>query len=154
MVPEVLFDSSLAGTPFRGLIIRGLFGPCAYIGVPMEHCLADLESLRFDCHGGVITFRGPGDGEIRPEGWYWYGWDYQHVNDAVNLPELSEDEFPAELIELLQSFYGSGTGKVWTVAEIEHDLIDAAVQVAKLLEQGQGAADRVMQSLSQSRPIP
>lgn len=141
----MLFDSCLAGTPFRGLIIRGLFGPCAYIGVPMEHCLDDMESLRFDCHGGV-TFRGPGDGTIRPEGWYWYGWDYQHPTDKVMLPELSEDEFPSELIELLKSTYGSG--KAWRVAEIEHDIIDVAVNVARALEEGRRATVKAINDLT------
>lgn len=150
--PIVLYDSLLAGTPFRGLVVRSLFGPCAYIGVPVEHCLADMESLYFDCHGGAITFRGPGYGHIRPEGWYWYGWDYQQVGDKVELPELSEDENLTELMELLRSAYDSG--KVWAVAAIEQDLIDVAVQLAKLLEQVQGAADSVLNSLSKSGRIP
>ncbi len=46
--PIVLYDSLLAGTPFRGLVVRSLFGPCANIGVPVEHCLADMESLYFE----------------------------------------------------------------------------------------------------------
>ena len=51
-------------------------------------------------------------------------------------------------MELLRSAYDSG--KVWAVAEIEQDLIDVAVQLAKLLEQVQGAADSVLNSLSKS----
>ena len=64
----------------------------------------------------------------------------------MELPELSEDEFPAELIELLKSTYGSRNG--WTVAEIEHDIIDAAVNVARALEEGRRATVKAINDLT------
>lgn len=84
--PLSVFDQLLAGTPFRGLVLKGQPGYCAYIGVPESHWLADMEGLQFACHWGV-TFRGPGGDGIRPEGWYWYGWDYQHAGDFLEFPE-------------------------------------------------------------------
>lgn len=134
------FDQLLTGTPFRGLVIKGFAGFCAYIGVPKDHCLADMEGLEFDCHRG-ITFRGPGGDGIRPEGWYWYGWDYQHAGDHIALPENSLDEIPPELASVIQSLHG---GKKWTIPEIEQDLIDAAVELMGVLGATQIATDNIL----------
>lgn len=138
MSSQTLFDSLLPGTPFRGLILRGI-SFAAYVGVPTDHCLADMDSLKFKCHRG-ITFRGPGDG-IRPEGWYWYGWDYMHAGDAFDMPGL--DLLPPEAQSLFLS--GSfGKGRQWTLGEVEQDLIDAAVELMEQLSVAQRVTDSAM----------
>ncbi|WP_155293379.1 hypothetical protein, partial [Comamonas testosteroni] len=115
-----LFDKLLKGTPFRGLVIDGFDGYCAYLGVPEDHWVAHMESLEFDCHGN-ITHRGCGDGDYRPAGWYWYGWDYQHLSDK---PLRPSEDMPPEMIRMLEKH--PSPGKNWTVEEIEHELIDSA----------------------------
>lgn len=124
---RVLWDKPLSGTPFRGLILRTPFCYCAYIGVPKDHWLADMQELQFECHWGV-TFRGPGDGLVRPADWFWYGWDYGHAGDQIFLP-LS---LPPELAALLPEGIAEQLeqGKVWTVQEIELDLVNAAVSLS------------------------
>lgn len=131
------FDRQLAGTPFRGLILHGFAGYCAYIGVPQDHWLADMEELEFDCHYG-ITFRGAGGDGIRPEGWYWYGWDYQHFCDKRTFPAEFLEAVPEELKAHLTG------GKEWTVAEIEHDIMDAAVALLEALQVANGAIEKAL----------
>ena len=131
------FDSQLVGTPFRGLILQGFAGYCAYIGVPQEHWLADMEELEFVCHYG-ITFRGPGGDGIRPEGWYWYGWDYQHSGDKRFFPAEFLEVVPEELKAHLTG------GKEWTVAEIEQDIMDAAMALLDALQAANGAVEKAL----------
>lgn len=116
--PAVLQDFLIAGTPLRGLIVQGPFSLCAYLGVPREHWLAHMEELDFPCHWGV-TFSAEGDGELRPADWYWYGWDYAHAGDALQLPP----ELKALLPESLRP---GRQAKQWTVEEVEHEVIDSA----------------------------
>jgi hypothetical protein len=125
---QPIYDQVLAGTPLRALVINGFAGYCGYIGVPEEHCLADMDGLTFQCHGD-ITFRGHGDGDLRPEGWYWYGWDYQHLGcDKLNYQDGGVQELlPPELAKLLEQA-NRGT-KEWTVPEIEQDLMDVAMEL-------------------------
>ena len=121
MNARILKDCLLGGTPFRGLIVQNEFALCAYLGVPRDHWLADMESLEFDCHWGV-TFRGEGGDGIRPENWFWYGWDYAHAGDYIGLPPEIE-----EYVE--KSMPNRKKGKRWRLAEVEHDLIDAALNL-------------------------
>lgn len=141
MSAEPLFDKPLAGTPFRGLVIRGFLGLCAYIGVPQEHWAADMDDLVLQVHGS-ITFSAPGDG-VRPQGWYWWGWDYSHWNDSFELTAEMREILPPEMVE----FYDArNVGKKrWTLAEVEQDLIDAAVELHARLQAHQEAAAKVVQ---------
>lgn len=127
---QIFFDQLLVGTPFRGLILQGFAGMCAYVGVPRDHWIADMAGLHFECHGPV-TYRGEGDGDIRPAGWYWYGWDYQHAGDKLSIDEEFLKMLPPDMVEHLKTFWSSG--KEWTLAEVEQDLIDAAVQLMEVL---------------------
>lgn len=140
---QPVFDKMLVGTPFRALVIHGFAGYCAYIGVPQDHCLADMNSLQFDCHG-EITFRGPGDGDLRPEGWYWYGWDYQQPGDKAAFPVGIFDDLPPDLASMLAR--EQGTGKEWTVAEIEQDLMDSAMGLWDVLNGASQVARAVVQA--------
>ena len=71
--------------PFRCLIMRGPSALCAYIGVragnPLyeKDCFSD--GLYIRCHGG-LTYSAHGDGEWRPLGYWWFGADYGHYEDA------------------------------------------------------------------------
>jgi len=103
----------------RFLIVRGPGSLCAYIGIPLKHPLAkqNYNDLPIDCHGG-LTFGGKGEGgNYRPEGYWWYGWDYAHYRDA--------------------SFFYFTEGHEWLVKEVEEDsweAIDDFEKLAKLAE--------------------
>jgi len=92
----------------RYLIMRGPGALCAYFGVPLDHPLAGFcyDDLSVDCHGG-LTFGSEGDGEMRPAGVYWYGWDYAHSGDK----------------SFYDIKYGTDRGdKAWTVEDVEKDI--------------------------------
>ena len=80
--PDVLLDRF--GNGYRILILSCGIHPCAYVGVPSDHPLAGFSYMDLlhliDCHGG-LTFSDEGDGEARPRGYFWYGWDYAHAGD-------------------------------------------------------------------------
>lgn len=65
----------------RCIIVRGPSSLCAYVGIPSSHPLSgfDYDEVPIRCHDG-LTFSGEGD-KYRPEGYYWYGWDYGHSED-------------------------------------------------------------------------
>lgn len=131
--PTILRDFLIAGTPLRGLIVRGPFSLCAYLGVPRDHWMARMEELDFPCHWGV-TFSAEGEGGLRPLDWYWYGWDYGHAGDALELPPELEALMPAELRP-------SQRGKRWTVDEVEHEVIDAALALHEQMQQACAQAE-------------
>lgn len=134
----VLKDFFLPDTPLRGIIARGGFSLCAYIGVPENHWLADLEMLEFPCHWG-ITFRGPGN-EVFPQGWYWYGWDYAHAGDYIELPAGLEALLKKEGLQL-----PFGRGHRWTVDEVEHEIIYVAVNLLEALKQAEQEAEKALE---------
>jgi hypothetical protein len=154
-----LADFLIAGTPLRGLVLQGPIALCAYVGVPLDHWAAGMEDLDFDCHWG-ITFRGEGDGAMRPAGWYWYGWDYGHCTDVVDLPPLSPewqeriDDFRAALLERFNDWreerglepvagFTPMKQKRWTAAEVIEDVIDAAMHLKAALEAAETHAARL-----------
>ncbi|MBV7542000.1 hypothetical protein [Acidovorax sp. sic0104] len=138
---EAYFDNLLAGTPFRGLIIQGGAGYCAYDGVPLDHWMAGMDELVLRVHGS-ITFQGAGDGLYRPEGWYFWGWDYQHWGDQKVLDPALLDLLPPEFRERMVS--ANSKGKKWTLPEIQQDLIDAAVELHVLVQEHERAACEVL----------
>lgn len=81
---------------------------CTYVGIPIDHPLAGhrYDDLPVDCNGG-LTFGGKGDGKYRPEGYYWYGWDYGHYGDYTYWGREDEPPRPDE--------------KDWTLKEIKED---------------------------------
>lgn len=92
---------------------------CTYIGIPIDHPLAgyDYDNLPVSCHGG-LTFADKGDGKYRPEGYYWYGWDYCHNGDYSYWGR--EDEKPR------------AGEKDWTLAEVKKDAWEAIWDMGKL----------------------
>jgi len=132
---NILRDYTIHGTDFKGLIVRGPFGLLAYIGVPLAHWAADMEELYFPCHQGV-SFREVGDGHLRPEGYYWYGWDYCHAGDRISLPKAIEEMLEAD--GFFDLFPKSNT-KAWGIAEVEAELFDAAGSLLSSLKAAQDA---------------
>ena len=79
----------------RFIVMRGPCSICAYVGIPSEHPLAGFHynEIPVRAHGG-LTFSGEGEGaKWRPEGFYWYGWDYGHSGDKA----FYYDDMPALL---------------------------------------------------------
>ena len=129
-----LKDFLLVGTPLRALILRNDFCHCAYLGVPEDHWLANMQDLEFDCHFG-LTFSGAGGDGIRPAGWFWYGWDYAHYLDQL--------DYPPELLAALKKSGISNQfnkGKRWTVEELEMVVIEAAQCLMESLSKAQALA--------------
>jgi hypothetical protein len=99
----------------RWLVLRGPIGtPCAYVGIPLASPAAGLNTAFLEQTGpsphGGWTYAGEGDGVNRPEGWYWWGWDYAHSSDWIPYLESNRghrwttDEVVAEIRELLPAF--------------------------------------------------
>ena len=114
------------GTPFvrRALVVEGPMSLTAYVGVPIEHPLADqnYDDVPLDVHGG-LTHGAPGDQVHRPLGWYWYGWDYAHAGDLTKL----------------SAWYGRDLGEHdWTIREVAAHTIDAMRQLRALMEGQEG----------------
>lgn len=90
----------------RVVVMRGQFSMNVYLGVPEDHPLAghDYDSLPLDCHGG-LTFASVGDGKYLPKGFYWYGYDYAHLNDYVwyssGTPSFMENNHKWSLKEIV-----------------------------------------------------
>ena len=103
----------------RAIIMRGPASLCAYLGVPEGHPLAeqDYDSIPLNCHGG-LTFASKGEGRKKehgwPEGYYWYGWDYSHCDDAAVY------SFESYMLAIEPN----PRGKQWTVKEVKDEVKD------------------------------
>lgn len=108
----------------RAIVMRGPGSYCAYLGVPSDHPLAGFhyDSIPLDCHGG-LTFASEGQDHF-PEGFYWYGWDYNHAGDRA---ALHYDTYIPSL----------ETGKSWSLGEVKaetHQVIYDFGRLVKLAE--------------------
>lgn len=116
----------------RFIILRGPPSLCAYIGIPLEHPLAgqDYDDLPIDCHGG-LTFSGSGNDDVyRPEGFWWYGWDYGHAGDKC-FYDLDFD---------LGTSRSGDTG--WLVEDIIKDSWSAKYDMEHLIKLAEGIRER------------
>lgn len=122
-----ILHDSMEDDGIRFIIMRGPVGLCAYVGIPLDHPLTniDYDNLPVECHGG-LTFSGKGDSF--PKGRYWYGWDYAHCGDL--------------------SFYDLKAGrrgdKAWTVAEVKADSWSALYSFGKLVKLAETVARRTV----------
>jgi hypothetical protein len=112
--PETV-HADLETTPVRNLILSGMFGPCAYVGLPIDHPMAGLE-VELNVHGG-ITWSGSGADrpsvEQMADRWWW-GWDYCHSGDRA---------------------FGKGLdspGRVYSLSEILTEATEAASELIDL----------------------
>lgn len=71
----------------RIIVMRGPASWNAYLGIPQEHPLAgyDYDDLPINCHGG-LTYSGDSL-KNAPAGFWYYGWDYAHCDDAYSYEE-------------------------------------------------------------------
>ncbi len=125
-------------TGLRGLVVRGPIVFCAYVGVRSDHTLAGLEELDFDCHYG-ITFQSWGSTDsIREPDWYWWGWDYGHFSDQMDLMSLLPLDAPRELREAYTRMQAAMDGlarspKNWTIGEIERNVREVIAELTTAL---------------------
>jgi hypothetical protein len=133
-VGTIYYDHVIKG--IRCTIRRGPASLCAYIGIPLDHPLANrhYDNLPLNVHGGLtfagtgisdptLYHRGPSGVMIRTKfkqsGWYYYGWDYAHVGDSP--------------LYITTYFHTLKYGKKWTVRRVKREIRRAARQVAALM---------------------
>ena len=107
----------------RFIVMRGPDSLCAYVGVTIDHPLAEhsYEDLPVIAHGG-LTFASKGR-DAWPEGWFWYGWDYSHCDDYA----FYYDQPP-----LASSFLRDG--RKWLVKDVLEDSWETIYGIKKLLK--------------------
>lgn len=143
----MLHDYVDPSSGLRILVTRGLASFCAYVGVQSDHALAGLDTLEFDCHFG-ITFQDWGQaGTVWPEGWYWWGWDYGHFTDCLELPpDLAESagtdcpelaDAIARINLMLGGSFAMTPGKKWMLSEVFEDAVDVLMNLKTALEQSE-----------------
>ena len=84
--------------------------PCAYIEIPDSHKLYNVDYMDshrefdFGVHGG-ITWSGPLSKVIPNKPGFYYGWDYAHVDDYMDMRKIFLLQLElAELNTLLKKF--------------------------------------------------
>jgi hypothetical protein len=94
------------------LVMRGNLCLCGYVGVPVHSFKAGIASsdVPLECHWGC-TYSSEGKGNY-PEGYWWYGWDYAHLDDRVFDDRL-----------------GAWGGRDWHPNEVYIDCLDCLKQV-------------------------
>lgn len=122
-------------TGLRGLVLRGPFSFCAYVGVPADHVLSSLEELKFSTYRG-ITLREPSTFIGMEEGWFLFGWDYAHAGDRLVTPP----GFPNISVSLM-----GDAPKDWTLEEVVEHVLDALFEL-------HGALEAAQQALGTPRP--
>lgn len=112
----------------RFLVMRGPASLCAYLGVPKSHPLAghSYDDVTINCHGG-LTFASEGGFKTFPSEWFWYGWDYSHLDDACFYDLRYEKD--------------SGDHK-WTVEEVEGDSWGAICDFKHLMKLSEAITNR------------
>jgi hypothetical protein len=112
----------------RCRILRGPGSLVAYLGIPPKHPLAGkkYDDVPLDVHGGLTFSAAGGKKDNWPEGYYWYGWDYGHWMDM----SFYYFEYPN-----IFDFNGHANEHGWTVEEVKLEVIEAAGQMRKLLDQ-------------------
>lgn len=138
---EIAFDCTDQLSGIRGLVVRGPFCWCAYVGVEPAHLLHDLSELNFRCHYGIVI-RGTGDDRPVPSTHYWWGWDYGHHLDRIFFPPSVES-----LLAQLPCVPPSG--KDWGLAEVQQDVLDVMASLRQALE---AAAERA-RDISHGRQV-
>lgn len=124
----------------RCVILRGMFGWCAYIGL-LDDGLAlfnapESERERFPCHGGVTFYLEKNPEQPHPgldPDYEWIGWDYSHAFDlssyTLDKSVFSPGYIPWEFRTDDAGGFPEVPRVAWTVPMVEAELREAA-QVA------------------------
>lgn len=138
------FESTDELSGLRLLVTRGYMGFCAYVGAPQGHPLTEVTELNIPCHGSVTFSEWGAAGSVWEPGWYWWGWDYQHAGDALDVEgallseaPLGKDEME-NIVNLFKGFNGRRQ-KSWTLREV----IEDTRRVAHALQGAMAAAQAV-----------
>lgn len=139
-------------TGIRVLVTRGYAGFCCYLGVPAEHLLAGIEDLHIRCHGGVTFQEWGAEGSVWEPGWYWWGWDYQHAGDKLDLENelLALGPLGVELQQFLLSTQRAVEGptpKEWTVDVVLQEARVAAKALQTQLVEAKALTDAALRSM-------
>ncbi len=125
---EVLADRFEDGLRF--MIIRGPCYLCAYIGIPESHPLAgrSYDDITCRAHGG-LTYSKAGDGQLKPAGFWFYGWNYGHYDDYM-ISDHHSKKYSAYNEKL----------KKWGVEEVNEDSEGALYDFKKLMKLSEAIA--------------
>lgn len=126
----------------RCLMLRGTASMTMYVGIPETHPLAghSYDDLPIDCHGG-LTFgaKGGGSDTFRPEGFFWYGWDYGHAGDMF-LYDI-DPKYMAIMNETTLPDWKKDDVK-WTPAMVKKDSWSALYEFKRLVKLAEAIAAR------------
>jgi hypothetical protein len=65
------------------------------------------------------------------------GWDYSHAGDAINL-HMQVEDLPQEIVHIIERINSlnshSMPAKKWTLAEVEQDILDAAISLSETIK--------------------
>lgn len=122
-------------------IMRGTGSWCAYVGIHRKHLKAGFgyDKMPLRVHWG-LTYAGRGIGACEEINYWWYGWDYAHSGDDFSFryeePLKSmvydkEDELFRKTDELMRGQFSLPPDHRWTIPEVELEVKDAALQLAK-----------------------
>jgi hypothetical protein len=132
-------------TQLRGIVVRGPFSWCAYVGAPSDHFLSELEEIRFRCHYGW-NYAAPGTGKPLTEGYFWWGWDYAHAGD-MHLPTAS---FPDDIQDFIdRHLKSSRPAKDWTSDEVREHVLDALMKLRAAVQENRALAAALLK-----QPLP
>jgi len=137
---HIAHDISDSQSRLRGLVLRGPYSWCAYVGAPSDHFLSDFRDLYFKCHFGW-NYDGPGDGNGLPAGYYWWGWDYAHFSDL----HLPADPLPVEMQAIFDRQYRRRPApKDWTCDEVHEHVLDVIIELRSAIQNNERLAASII----------
>lgn len=127
-------------TRLRGIVLRGPYSWCAYVGAPSDHFLSELEDIRFQCHYGW-NYSAPGNDNPLSAGYYWWGWDYAHGGDL----HIPTETFPPEIQALMERrLLGDRRAKDWTSDEVREHVLDALMELRSAIQKNAALASTLL----------
>lgn len=104
----------------RYIILRGTAALCAYIGIGVNHPLAnqDYNNIPIRVHGG-LTYACEGKGDYLHKEYFWYGWDYAHCGDASFYDFKDKPSYKSD-------------AKKWSIDDVKNEIWDATYQMKQL----------------------
>lgn len=136
-------------TGFRLLVTKGLFGFCAYVGAPADMLLPGAEDLNAECHYGINFREWGSEGTVWEPGWFWWGWDFQHGTDVLDIEGALTVAGPLNpsLLDALKPFSSQPGGlkkKEWTLDEVVQQTRSVARELHEQLSAGKVLALQIL----------